>query len=44
MRRRRWGTGFLLVLIIVIGALWWHGGREPLRPIEQQIPVPEGLE
>ena len=44
MRPVRLGMSVLLVLVIVFGALWWHGGREPLRPIEQPVPLPEDVQ
>jgi hypothetical protein len=40
---RRVGIGVLLVLTVLAWA-WWDGGREPLRPIEQPISVPEGMQ
>ncbi len=49
MRDRRTGSGPRLVLALALTALallvwaWLDGGREPLRPIEQPIPVPEGV-
>lgn len=43
MARRRVGIGVLLVVALLAWA-WWDGGRESLRPIEQPIPAPEGLE
>lgn len=36
--------GIVLVLLATLLWAWWDGGREPLRPIEQQIPVPEDIE
>ncbi len=36
--------GALLVVLVTLLWAWWDGGREPLRPIEQEIPVPEGME
>lgn len=39
---RRVGMGVLLVLAVLAWA-WWDAGREPLRPIERPIPVPEGV-
>lgn len=50
MRDRRAGIGPRLVLGLALTALavlvwaWWDGGREPLRPIEQPVPVPEGVQ
>lgn len=41
MRHRRVGFGIAMVLAVLLWA-WWDGGSEPLRPIAQEIPVPEG--
>lgn len=32
----------VLVTLVVVGLAWYDGGEEPLRPIVQQIAVPEG--
>ena len=30
-----------LLAVAVLFWAWWDGGEQPLRPIEQDIPVPE---
>jgi len=44
MHLRKLGIGAALLVVIVLAWAWWDGGREPLRSIEQEVPVPEGLE
>jgi hypothetical protein len=44
MRNRRAAVWFALAMFAVLAWAWWDGGREPLHPIEQEIPVPEGVE
>ncbi|SMQ74234.1 hypothetical protein SAMN06297468_2477 [Altererythrobacter xiamenensis] len=41
-RKRRIGLTVALVLIVALGLAWYDGGEEPIRPIVQDIPVPEG--
>lgn len=36
--------GALLIVLAILAWAWWDGGKEPLRPIEHEIPVPEGVE
>lgn len=40
---RRMKTGLIVTMVIlaVVGLAWFDGGEEPLRPIVQDIPVPE---
>ena len=34
----------LIVLAVLLVLLaWWQGGERPLRTIEEEIPVPEGV-
>lgn len=40
----RWAGISVLLLLAVLAWAWWDGGREPLRPIEQAIPVPEDMQ
>ena len=32
----------LLVVFAILAAAWIDGGEEPLRPITQDVPLPEG--
>ena len=31
-----------LTILVVLGLAWYDGGEEPIRPIVQEIDVPEG--
>ncbi|GAA4036757.1 hypothetical protein [Parerythrobacter jejuensis] len=42
MRGMRVGMVIALVLLLVFGWAWWDGGEQSLRPIEQEIAIPEG--
>lgn len=39
---RRFGLIFGLIAVAVLALAWFDGGEEPIRPIRQDIPVPEG--
>lgn len=39
--RRKTGVLILLVVLVLLLA-WYHGGEQAIRPIEQDIAVPEG--
>ena len=41
-RRRSASVIALLLLAGVLVVAWYDGGEEPIRPIEQEIRVPEG--
>ena len=41
-RKTSAGVVALLVIVSVLGLAWYDGGEEPIRPIEQEIRVPEG--
>jgi hypothetical protein len=39
--RKKTALPIVLALLLLILA-WYQGGERPLRPIEEEIPVPEG--
>jgi len=41
MRKGRLLAGVAAIVLLVLAYAWIDGGREPLRPIAQPIPVPE---
>ncbi len=44
MTKKNLRVGLMIALIIsaILGLAWFDGGEEPIRPITQEIPVPEG--
>ena len=34
----------LAALLVFLAIAWWHGGREPMRPITYEIDVPGTLQ
>jgi hypothetical protein len=42
MGRTRTLTVIAIVIAAVLAYAWINGGREPLRMIEQPVPLPEG--
>lgn len=40
---RRKSALLILLAVLLIVLAWYQGGERSLRPIEQDIPVPEGL-
>lgn len=41
MGNRRVGLIVIGVLVLVLALAWFDGGEEPLRPITQEITLPE---
>jgi hypothetical protein len=41
MRRGWLAAGIAAIVLLVLAYAWIDGGREPLRPISQSVPVPE---
>lgn len=39
---RRRGLILAAVVVCMMALAWFDGGEEPLHPISQEIPVPEG--
>jgi len=44
MSKKNLRVGLIMALIIsvIFGLTWFDGGEEPIRPITQEIAVPEG--
>jgi hypothetical protein len=38
---RRIGLALVLIAVLILAYAWIDGGEEPLRPMFQEIPVPE---
>lgn len=38
---QRWAAAVALAVLAVLVWAWWDGGEEPLRPIAQQVGLPE---
>ena len=43
MRLDKVRLGLLAVLVLLLALVWYDGGREPQRLIEQPVELPEGL-
>jgi hypothetical protein len=41
MRKGSLLAGIALIVLLVLAYAWIDGGREPLRPISEAVPVPE---
>jgi hypothetical protein len=41
MRRSLVLAGIVVIMLLVLLYAWIDGGREPLRPISEAVPVPE---
>ena len=41
VRARRWPWVLGMAAVVLIGLAWFEGGEEPLRPIAEEIPLPE---
>lgn len=41
MRKRSLLAGIAAIVLLVLAYAWIDGGREPLHPISQPVPVPE---
>jgi hypothetical protein len=41
MRKGSLLAGIAAIVLLVLAYAWIDGGREPLRPISEPIPVPE---
>jgi hypothetical protein len=44
MGRTRTLIVIAIVIVVVLAYAWKNGGREPLRMIEQSVPLPEGAQ
>jgi len=43
MRRKKIGMVVLALFVVFLALVWFDGGREPQRLIEQPVELPEGL-
>lgn len=43
MKGQRIGMIAVFILLSILLLAWFDGGEVPLRPIEQAVPLPEGL-
>jgi hypothetical protein len=43
MRLRKIWLGALVLLVLFLAVVWYDGGREPQRLIEQPIEMPAGV-
>jgi hypothetical protein len=43
MRLDKVRLGLLAVVVLVLALIWYDGGREPQRLIEQPVELPENL-
>jgi hypothetical protein len=43
MRLNKFWYGLLALLVLVLAVVWYDGGREPQRLIEQPVELPEGF-
>lgn len=43
MRRKKIGWVLLALFVVFLALVWFDGGREPQRLIEQPVELPEGL-
>jgi hypothetical protein len=42
MRLNKISLGVLVLLVLFLAVVWYDGGREPQRLIEQPVELPEG--
>lgn len=43
MRKGWLMAGIAAIVFLVLAYAWIDGGREPLRPISERVPVPENV-
>jgi hypothetical protein len=44
MRLDKVRLGLVVLLALILALVWYDGGREPQRLIEQPVELPEGLQ